>query len=381
MKLRTVLAAAGLAAFAAQAQAQSLIVPENDKFKISFIGRTNIDAGSYLEEHSTKTGTDADGNAIYEDHNDNGVIVYDTRLGVKGSFNEKWDFKIEINFDKKAISFRDVFVKYNFNKQNHVQVGNFFMPFGMKPLGLAYKFDEDATVDYAFCPSRRIGAAYQLTTDKFNFTGGIFSDGNIDNGNSKVNQGLNLAAKGIYRPVINETTVLHFGLASLYTNSPNAGSFKAVTPNTFAPKTLMTAGFDAPAYSRFEGELIFIKQKFMLEAHWQQAGADERTKDDRTIYKGLLAQASYLLIGEQQNYNKSTGLCANASPRNLEILARYDKIDFDQAGEQIDLTLGLNYFVSKHFNVKLNYVNVSSSVAGKDKESYNMIQTRLQFSF
>lgn len=254
--LKTALLAAGIAALASQAQAQVTVVPENDKgFSLSLIGRTNIDAGSYFEDHP-----DADGVM----HTDNGVMVNDTRLGVKGKFTDKWEYKIEICFASKAISFRDVFVKYNFNASNHIQIGNFFMPFGMKQLGLAYKFAEDATVDYAFCPSRKIGAAYLFNNNRWNIVGGIFSDGNVDNGNkytadaNNVNAGLNLAAKAIIRPVVNDesNTILHFGFGALYTDSKNAGSFSAITPNTFAPRTLMTQKFDAPSYSRMEAEMI-----------------------------------------------------------------------------------------------------------------------------
>ncbi len=346
------------------------------QFSINLIGRTNIDAGTFLEDHPDKDG---------EMHKDNGVTINDTRLGVSGSFRTKFDFKIEICYAKKAISFRDVYVKYNIDKKNHLQFGNFFMPFGMKQLGLGYKFDEDASVDYAFCPSRKIGAAYLLTTDKLNLTGGIFSDGNIDNGNSDINAGLNLSAKAIFRPVIDvdNAKVLHFGFGTLYTNSPTGGKFSSVVPNTFAPKTLMTQTFDAPSYSRMEAELIFIQKKFLLEAHYQAAGANERTLDDRSKVNGFLVQASYILVGDKQNYNKATGLAANASPDNLELLCRYDHLNFgdDKIGVQDDFTIGLNYFISKNFNLKLNYANVSSKLAGKEKDNYNMIQVRAQFSF
>ncbi len=384
--LKTALLAAGIAAMASQAQAQVTVVPENDKgFSLSLIGRTNIDAGTYFEDHDMKN---ADGEV--ETRTFNGVMVNDTRLGVKGKFTDNWEYKIEICFANKAISFRDVYVKYNINKSNHFQIGNFFMPFGMKQLGLAYKFEEDATVDYAFCPSRKIGAAYLFNNDRFNLVGGIFSDGNVDNSNkfadknNNVDAGLNLAAKGIVRPVVNDESnvILHFGVGALYTNSKNPGSFSGITPNTFAPKTVISQKFDAPSYSRMEAEMIFIAKKFMLETHFQQAGADERGKSDRTTVNGILAQASYLLIGEKQNYNKATGLCQNASKGNLEFLVRYDHLDFDKDvnGVQNDFTVGLNYFVNKHFNVKLNYVNVSVDKKGI-KENFNSIQTRLQFSF
>jgi phosphate-selective porin OprO/OprP len=393
MKLlkKTLLATAFAALAASQSQAQITIVPENDQFSLKLIGRTNLDAGTYFN----RTGSE---------HPDNGVAVNDTRLGVSGKFLEKWDYKIEICFDKKAISFRDVFVKYNFNSKHHLQAGNVFMPFGMKPLGLAYKFIDDATVDNTMCQARKIGFVYLLTTDRFNFTGGVYSDGNIDNGNSKFDQGVTFAAKAVVRPVINETTVLHFGAAPMYTNSPNPASFSAVVPETFTtsgktrfsgPTFGYVSGYEKDAlgnailtkpiytgthYSRYEAEMIFIHKRFLLETHFQGSSYEFEGSDDRYHVGGFLAQTSFLLIGEQQNYNKATGLCQNASPRNLELLARYDYLDLHDAGNQSDLTIGLNYFFSKHFNMKLNY-GVTQEHHGDAHRTYNTLQLRGQFSF
>lgn len=383
--LAAVSAVALCALMPSQADAQITVVPENDNFSLKLIGRTNFDFGSFLNEK-------ADGSKP-----DNGVAVNDTRLGVSGKFLDKWDYKVEICFDKKAISFRDVFVKYNFNKTHHIQFGNVFMGYGMKPLGLAYKFIDDATVDNTMCPSRKMGLVYLLTTDPFNFNGGIYSDGNIDNGNSKFDQGVIFSAKAIYRPIINETTVLHFGAASMYTNSPNTASFSGVVPETFTTNgkttfsgpTFGKAGVDADGkivytgkhYSRYEGEMIFIHKKFMLETHYQGASYEPTATDDRYHVGGALAQCSFLLIGEQQNYNKATGLCQNASPRNLELLARYDYLDLNDGGHQQDVTVGINYFFSKHFNMKLNYVYTDTDLLPAGGSSYNSVQVRAQFSF
>lgn len=384
MKLlkKTLLATAFAALAASQSQAQITIVPENDQFSLKLIGRTNLDAGTYF-------------NRIDTEHPDNGIAVNDTRLGVSGKFNEKWDYKIEICFDQSKISFRDVFVKYNFSKAHHIQAGNFFMPFGLKPLGLAYKFISNSTIDDSFTPARKIGVAYLLTTDPFNFTGGVFSNGDIDNGSNAVqfDAGLDLAAKAIYRPIINESTVLHFGVAAMYTNSEYKGGdvknrrpkITGSIPKTFSGKNPEVIGNaavlqDADHYSTYEAELIFIQQKFLLESHFQGVGVDD-AKGDRYHMGGFLAQCSYLLIGEQQNYNKVTGLCQNASPKNLEILARYDYLDLHDGGHQHDVTFGLNYFFSKHFNVKLNYGFAHEHIGEYNHKTYNVLQVRGQFSF
>ena len=325
--LKTAFLATAFAAMAAtQSQAQITIVPENDQFSLKLIGRTNFDAGTFFDKHEYKVGDNK------EEHTLNGVAINDTRLGVSGKFLEKWDYKIEICFQKGGISFRDLFVKYNFNSKHHLQFGNVFMPYGLKPLGLAYKFIDNSTVDDGISVSRKMGLVYLLTTDHFNFTGGIYSNGNIDNSNAQFNQGVNLAAKAVVRPVINESTILHFGAATIYIDSKNAPSFSGKVPETFTSenKTGLAESWATPHWSRYEAEMIFIHKKFLFETHFEGSSYDRN--DDRYHLGGLLAQASFLLIGEQQNYNKATGLTANASPKNLELLARYDYLDLFTVG-------------------------------------------------
>lgn len=367
MKIR-ILAIATMMLSAVNAIAQVTVKTDAGDLKMRFIGRTNFDIGTYVSAPESAT-----------EHN--GIAMSDTRLGVSATFDEKWSSKIEICYASKAISFRDLWIGYSFNSNSSVTVGNHFQPYGAKPLGLAYKFVEDASADYAFCPSRKIGMSYSYVSDPFNLTAGIFSDGNVDNGKN-VDQGLSLAAKAIWRPIMNDQTMLHIGFAPMFTKSSNKVSFSGIIPTTVLKEnTLISTGsWKAESTTRLEAEAIFTSGKFYAEAHFLGASvkSDEDGYDD-CFLSGFYAQASWLLKGEKQNYNKKTGLAANASPKNLEVLARVSTLNFDDlnCGKQTDFTLGINYFFNKNLNVKFNYIYAKV----KDGDDFNMVQTRLQFSF
>lgn len=357
---------------------------EKGDMNVRFIGRTNFDAGTYISSSEADM------------PERNGISMNDTRLGVTTTFDEKWSSKIEVCYANKAISFRDLWIGYQLTDNSKITVGNHFQPYGAKILGLAYKFVEDASADYAFCPSRKIGVSYAYASNKLNVTAGLFSDGNVDNGKN-VNKGYSIAAKAIFRPISEDESVLHFGFAQMFVDSPNDLTFNGIIPNTVISKTLASAKFDQTDdvewYTRVEAEALFIKGKFYAEAHY--LGTYIRfpeTDDDFSILDhyndGWYAQASYLIKGEKQNYNKKTGLAASASPKSLEVLARISNIDlrdWELLDKQTDFTLGVNYFFNKNLNVKLNYIY--AKVKGNDTENryvendYNMIQTRLQFSF
>ena len=381
MKFKAIIISAAALAFSASSFGQIKVKTESGDMNVRFIGRTNFDAGTYITSSDTNL----------NDHN--GIAMNDTRLGVLANFDEKFSAKIEVCYASKAISFRDLWIGYKLNDNSSLTVGNHFQPYGAKPLGLSYKFVEDASADYAFCPSRKIGVSYAYTSDPFNFTAGLFSDGNVDNGKN-IDKGWSLAAKAIYRPILDESTVLHIGLAPMFVQSPNTVSFTGSIPTTVVSNGLIgTGNLDPKNYLRMEAEAIFISGKLYVEGHYMAANVNDikftsvdtagiSTSTTESAYlDGFYAQASYMIIGDKQNYNKKTGLAANASPKSLEVLARISHLNLDadhvKAGKQTDFTLGANYFFSKNLNLKLNYIFASV----KDGDNYSFVQTRLQFSF
>ncbi len=377
MKLKTIILSAVALAVSASSFGQIKVKTDAGDMSVRFMGRTNFDAGTYLFSDAK----------VNNEHN--GVAMNDTRLGVLANFDEKFSAKIEICYASKAISFRDLWIGYKLNDNSSLTVGNHFQPYGAKPLGLSYKFVEDASADLAFCPARKIGLSYAYTSDPFNFTAGLFSDGNVDNGKN-IDKGWSLAAKAIYRPILDESTVLHIGLAPMFVQSPNTVSFTGSIPTTVVSNGLIgTGALDPKNYLRMEAEAIFISGKLYVEGHYMAANVndikftsvDTAGITESAYLDGFYAQASYMIIGDKQNYNKKTGLAANASPKSLEVLARISHLNLDadhvKAGKQTDFTLGANYFFSKNLNLKLNYIFASV----KDGDNYSFVQTRLQFSF
>lgn len=386
---KTLLSLAAFAMAATGAMAQVVVKSNAGDLSLRLIGRTNLDYGRYFSQNYTDDAY--------------GVKMNDTRLGVIANFDEKWSAKAEICYANKAISFRDLWIGFKINDKMSLTGGNHFQPFGAKILGLGYKFIEDAPADYAICPSRKIGVSYDYTTNPFKATAGIFSDANIDA--LAPNQGYSVTAKLIGRPICGDSSVLHFGVAGMYTDVANDYTYAVPQAETAVGTRL--ASFTSPVnrtinINRGEAEIIYIIKRFYFETHYLTAVSNMMESDDNFKMQGAYAQASFLLIGNKQNYNKKTGLAANASPKNLEVLARIDHVNMDEcdytaiktdaAGvttatpataperKVTDFTLGLNYFFNKNLNARLNYT-VSKTEVGDDEMTNNNIQARLQFSF
>lgn len=389
---KALLSLAALFMAASSAMAQVVVKTNAGDLSLRLIGRTNLDYGRYFSEC---------------DHYDYGFKMNDTRLGVIANFDERWSAKAEICYANKAISFRDLWIGFKINDKMSLTAGNHFQPFGAKILGLGYKFIEDAQADYAICPARKVGLSYAFVTNPFMATAGIYSDGNIDA--PAANQGYSAAAKLIARPICKDSSVLHIGVAGMYTDNKNDYGYKVVQPETFiGGKSLISynsAAANTININRAEAELIWILKRFYFETHYLTAFSN-LIGEDNFQTQGGYAQASFLLIGKKQNYNKRTGLAANASPKNLEVLARVNTLKMDELtstsfedveidgeifnqkvetvlspeSKELDFTLGLNYFFNKNLNARLNYT-VSKVEKGDDEFTNNAIQARLQFSF
>ncbi len=379
---KTLISLAALLLAATSAMAQVVVKTNAGDLSLRLIGRTNLDYGRYIP---------------HSDGLDYGVKMNDTRLGCIATFDKNWTTKMEICYANKAISFRDLWIGYSINDKMSLTGGNHFQPFGAKILGLAYKFIEDAQADYAICPSRKIGVSYDYTSNPVKATAGIYSDANIDALGGAKNQGYSLAAKLIGRPICGDSSVLHIGVAAMYTDVANDYTYNVVQPETFTSRNILSCPSPVANtinINRGEAELIYIFKRFYFETHYLTAFSNMVEGLDNIKMNGAYAQTSFLLKGKKQNYNKKTGLAANASPKNLELLARADFLAIDEYGtidengvaitnadqKVMDFTMGLNYFFNKNVNIRLNYT-VAKVEQGDNEFTNNAIQTRLQFAF
>ncbi|MBQ5452282.1 MAG: hypothetical protein IIT56_04750, partial [Bacteroidales bacterium] len=88
--LKNAFLTAGVLALGLQAEAQITVAPENDpNFKLKFIGRTNLDFGTYFNRNDIGTYKKGNGEV------DNAVLVNDTRLGFVAT-KDKWEGKVEV---------------------------------------------------------------------------------------------------------------------------------------------------------------------------------------------------------------------------------------------------------------------------------------------
>lgn len=360
---------------------QIKISTESGDLNLAIKARTHFDAGIYGGDMGEKN-----------DHATNVVRMNDTRIGFVATYDEKWSTKLEVRFSGSATTFTDLYFSYKVSEQSSIQLGNFWMPFGYETLGPSYRFIQNSSIDKAVDGvTRKIGLAYNYNSDPLKFTAGIFSDGNVNS--ISANQGYNIAAKLIVRPVLDERSVLHLGVAPLFTHTPNTVLFNTYSLTQSNSMKLIDLTFESDEqYNIFRGEAeaIFICGKLYAEGRYQHAQINTPGPENAKV-GGFYVQAGFLLIGNQQNYSKVNGYATNVSAKNLELAARIGHVAYDQ-GEywqtsENDVTVGFNYGINKYLLARLNYTHGQAHAKDDsmdkimEKKNYNAVEARLQFVF
>ena len=147
-----------------------------DKFKLEPTGRIYVDVAKYFKDKTPLS---------------SGAAFGDIRLGTKFSLGDKWGGKIEFGFAKSKISYKDIFLRYNFEQSSYIRLGNYTEPFGLEYVdsSAGNKFVTSSSVSQTFAGKRNLGFEYVGWSDKFWYAGGIFADSKMASGTNLGNQG------------------------------------------------------------------------------------------------------------------------------------------------------------------------------------------------
>lgn len=360
---------------------QGFVSSKEKDFEWRAIGRALFDAGAFWGGDSTDLG--------------NGAKISDLRLGVTARFLNHWTGKIELGYSESKIGIKDVFIDYA-NGDHSVRVGHYFEPFAIDPLvgTTDYRMLTMGATARAFGDRRKLGVSYSYNQKYWVATGGLFSDGDVDNIKG-LNEGYTLAAKIIGRPVYEDKKLVHLGISARYSEH-DKDERNGITFTSGAPTDLLTRNQNSLLKAevsdminqwKFGAEAIILYNKWYFQTEYLMAHVNRFGAPNYTG-AGWYAQASYLVLGSQHNYSRANGWVSNPSPGSLEVLCRYNITDMNDrrasimGGQEQDVTLGANYMFNRFVMLKVNYSYVMfDRYAQNGGEDFNILQARVQFWF
>lgn len=374
------MAAALVMGFAAAANAQE------NKLVVKPSGRILMDAAFLNSSNKTVDEQCVDG-----------VNVPDIRIGMKVSYG-KWEGKADIGYARGSVSPKDIFIQYNFNKQNFLRGGYFVHQFGYQSStssSFKVSMEEPETHSAFGVGGRLVGLMYEHSDNKFMGTGSIYTDAQSfkKQTNQTGYQGTGLLTRLVYHPLIEKGNLFHVGIGLNYELAAENRSnmeFKAPYPVRVAGINAIGAKItDAKNDFKFSGELMAAKGHVGIEGQYIFMNVDR--KGDAKSYNawGAYGNLRFLLNNEYEYVKNDAGI-ATPAPKSWELVAAYNYTDMNDAkagfhgGKLSDWALTMNYYINKYmiWRVSGHIVRAGESdYSGFNKNTFRVIETRLQFKF
>lgn len=374
------MAAALVMGFAAAANAQE------NKLVVKPSGRILMDA-AFLSSS----------NKAVDEQCVDGVNVPDIRIGMKVSYG-KWEGKADIGYARGSVSPKDIFIQYNFNKQNFLRGGYFVHQFGYQSAtssSFKVSMEEPETHSAFGVGGRLVGLMYEHSDDKFMGTGSIYTDAQSfkKQTNHTGYQGSGFLTRLVYHPLIEKGNLFHVGIGLNYELAAENRSnmeFKAPYPVRVAGINAIGAKItDAKNDFKFSGELMAAKGHVGIEGQYIFMNVDR--KGDAKSYNawGAYGNLRFLLNNEYEYVKNDAGI-ATPAPKSWELVAAYNYTDMNDAkagfhgGKLSDWALTMNYYINKYmiWRVSGHIVRAGESdYSGFNKNTFRVIETRLQFKF
>lgn len=326
-----------------------------------------------------------------------GVNVPDIRIGMKVSYG-KWEGKADIGYARGSVSPKDIFIQYNFNKQNFLRGGYFVHQFGYQSAtssSFKVSMEEPETHSAFGVGGRLVGLMYEHSDNKFMGTGSIYTDAQSfkKQTNHTGYQGSGFLTRLVYHPLIEKGNLFHVGIGLNYELAAENRSnmeFKAPYPVRVAGINAIGAKItDAKSDFKFSGELMAAKGHVGIEGQYIFMNVDR--KGDAKSYNawGAYGNLRFLLNNEYEYVKNDAGI-ATPAPKSWELVAAYNYTDMNDAkagfhgGKLSDWALTMNYYINKYmiWRVSGHIVRAGESdYSGFNKNTFRVIETRLQFKF
>ncbi len=315
-------------------------------------GRMHLDAGFYNEDQ-TEFG--------------NGVNVRRGRMGLQGSFSPDWRFVIEYDFAEGGdANAADVNLRTKF-AGGSLTIGHQRLPFSLNTMtsSNSMTFMERSSASTVITPDRKLGVRFDKTFgDDLTSESMVFGRTMNTESDAGKDDSMGLAQRLIYHPKV-DNVQYHFGAAVVYQDLGDYNSLRLrdrpelrIDPSI----RLIDTGTlnDIDSLTRAGLEFAAINGAWSVEAEALSVKTSSAAAD--LSFSGYHFQVSYVVTGESRSYK--TGLFSGIKPSSskgaIEVAARYSVTDLNDGvvmgGEQKNLTLGVNYYISSNIRFMSNIV-------------------------
>jgi len=369
-----------------------------------FDGRLTVRGHMRLQLDGTTAKGDSTFEAIHGEL-DSGVDVRRLQFFAQGTIDDHLRYSASFNFGADA-GFGEVFIEgrheglrvfgYNIGQ---FRVGIFQEPFGFERVMSSYYtgFIERSLPVWTFSPGNNVGYMLHDTTEnkRFSWSLGFFSFGQTNEANAS-NSNLSVTGRLTGLPIYRDggRRLLHLGV-SFSTRDPKDSHirYRSRPEARFVDFLADTGEFDAGRIRLFGVEAVSLHGPLSFQSEFIMSETDGTDWGDLTFW-GAYAQVSYFLRGDHRTYDEQLGVFSRVQPKKRysgkpfkggfrsgawELTGRISNIDLEDGGvhggKMLNLSFGVNWYLSPTSAVKLNYINSDVDDQGR----VNIVVLRYQF--
>jgi phosphate-selective porin OprO/OprP len=277
------------------------------------------------------------------------------------------------------------------------RAGSFQEPFSFERVASSYYtgFLERSLPVWAFSPGNNIGYMVHDTTKngRLSWAVGFFSFGQTNEENAS-NSVLSLTSRVTALPVYKDEgrTLLHVG-GSFSNRDPKGSSlrYRSRPEARFVPFLVDTGDFSAGRVRLYGAEVVAVKGPVSVQAEGIMSRA-AGTEFGNLEFWGGYAEVGWFLTGEHRAYDEQLGVFSRVVPKEehqgffkkrqggaLELAGRISYLDLNSqdvnGGTMLNLTFGVNWYLSGTSALRLNYIHT----VVEDRGHGNILVLRYQF--
>ena len=364
------------------------LAQEEPKLTVKPSGRILFDAAYINPQHQ-------------EDDLKSGVGIPDMRVGVGFNYGQ-WKGKIDMGYAYGKVNMKDVWLQYDFDKQNFIRGGYFIHQYGFQSsTSSSFKETmEEPQSNAVFNNDRMIGLMYEYSAPKVLATASIVVETDAMKQTTDVtgNEAIGGMTRLLYRPYAERGKMFQVGISGgiegARYNSKEELNHKQFTLSTRWPTRVAKVNSqqavvtDAKTMYKFSPEVMYSRGRFAVIGQYFLNSITRDNKQETFTGSGAYVTLRGLLKGRDYAPNMGDGGIATPDPGNMELCLQYNYTALSDASAGIlggylnDWAICYNFYPNKYmiWRVRASYTKVTNRSGFADNE-VSILETRLQVKF
>ena len=361
---------------------------EESKLTVKPSGRILMDAAYVNADHQ-------------EDKLKSGVGIPDFRVGVGFTYGQ-WKGKIDMGYAYGSVNMKDVWLQYDFDKQNFIRGGYFIHQYGFQSsTSSSFKETmEEPQSNAVFNNDRTIGLMYEHSAEKFLGTASVVveTDAMKATADKTGNQALGAMTRLLYRPLAERGKMFQVGISggiegARYSSDADM-NHKQFTLTTRWPMRVAKVNAqqavvtNAKTMYKFSPEVMYSYGRFAVIGQYFLNSITRDNNEKTFTGSGAYVTLRGLIKGRNYAPNMGDGGIATPDPGNMELCLQYNYTSLSDASAGIyggylnDWAICYNFYPNKYmiWRVRASYTKVTNR-SGYENNNATILETRLQVKF